>query len=341
VREVITGGQAQVERLKRTLALWMEEFLAGPWDQAYLERRARIGRRHVEINLPQEYMFTAVNVIRGHFAAVVLSARSSLGDAGVSAAIHAMDRLFDMELAIMLHTYRDDLLARMQRRERLATYGQLMASIAHEIRNPLEVIESSLFLLRKENPTEASVRHLEQIHEQVLLANRIISNLLEMLRERPPVRERIAPRALLESAAASVRAPDGTDLTIEDAIGPEQILVDVDQIRQVLVNLLRNAYEAIEKRPRRVVRLFARREGAHAALLVEDSGGGVDPAVVPRLFEPLVTTKPTGIGLGLALSKKFVVQNGGSVALEPLPDGARFVLRFPIDREDSSARGAP
>src|SRR4051812_14372474 len=71
-KQSITGGAAQVERLKVTLRAWMEKLFVGPWDLEYYELRAKIGQRHVQINLPQQYMFTAVEVIRGHIHDILL-----------------------------------------------------------------------------------------------------------------------------------------------------------------------------------------------------------------------------------------------------------------------------
>src|SRR5689334_13735015 len=97
-QKAITGGQAQVDRLKNTLRMWMDGLVTGPWDEAYYELRARIGRRHVQINLPQQYMFTAVNVIRVHFVRAIL--QTSPSPLQASAEIVAVEKLLDIELAI-------------------------------------------------------------------------------------------------------------------------------------------------------------------------------------------------------------------------------------------------
>ena len=110
-------------------------------------------------------------------------------------------RLLDMELAVMLHTFREDSATRLQRTERLATVGQFAASIAHELRNPLGVIESSAFLLRKRvvEPSEAVTRHLDRIDGQVRVSNRIITGLLDLVRD-----VTAAPREVLADENASL-----------------------------------------------------------------------------------------------------------------------------------------
>lgn len=330
-RAAITGGMPQVERLKGTLRGWMDGLFTGPWDYDYYELRARIGRRHVQIDLPQQYMFTAVNVIRRHLGNVILDTAPDLALARRE--IHAVDKLLDMELAIMLHTYREDYLLRMQKSERLATFGQLVASIGHELRNPLGVMESSLFLLRGRVGTDARVvRHLDKIESQIHVSNRIISDMLDIVRDRPVAPRPIAAAALFDAARESVPPRDGISLTVEIADDLPMLLVDADQVRQVFVNLLANAYDAAGEGG--FVRVVARELEDEVEILVSDSGPGIDPAIRARLFEPLVTTKSKGIGLGLPLCKRIVERNGGSIRVTagPLP-GAAFSVRLPARKE--------
>ena len=143
-RRSLDGTSAQLDRLKGTLVAWMDSLLSGPWDEAYYERRARIGRTHVRIALPQHYMLGAMNVVRRELDAVI----DEKSPATAAATRRAVGKILDLDLAIMLHTYREDLLAQQARVERLSTFGQLVGSIAHELRNPLSVIETSLFILR-------------------------------------------------------------------------------------------------------------------------------------------------------------------------------------------------
>jgi signal transduction histidine kinase len=303
-RSAFTGGDAQVESLKCSLVVWMRELFDGPWDLAYYEKRARIGRRHVAIDLPQQYMFTAMSVIRSHLVRIVLDTAD--GPDVAHGELFAVDRVLDLELAVMLHTYRENSLARLQQSERLATFGQFAASIAHELRNPLGVIESSSFLLRKRlgAPPEPVARHLDKIDAQVQLSNRIITSLLDLVRERPAT------------------------LRIELADPVPMLRADPDQARQILVNLLSNACDAAGAEGAVVVSVRA--DGDAVAFLVNDSGPGIDPTIRTRLFEPLVTTKVRGIGLGLALCRRLAERNGGTIALTtgPLP-GAAFELRLP------------
>src|ERR1700749_3795255 len=147
-RKALVGGESRVGQLKVSLIGWMERLLTGPWDEAYYELRSRIGRVHVRIALPQHYMLGAMNLIRRELNDVVDTAYGAQIER-LRHARHAVNRILDLELAIMLHSYREDLEAQQARKERLATFGQLVGSIGHELRNPLGVIESSLYILQQ------------------------------------------------------------------------------------------------------------------------------------------------------------------------------------------------
>jgi signal transduction histidine kinase len=172
----------------------MGEVLLGPWDERWFEDHCRIGRVHVHIDLPQHYMFAAMNVVREELGKVAATAATI----DRAATREALDKVLDLELAIMLHTFREDLLAKAARSERLATFGQLVGSIGHELRNPLAVMETSLFLLKGRAAADETLKkHLGRIEDQVRLANGIISDLLEIIRDRPLNRERLDLGALV------------------------------------------------------------------------------------------------------------------------------------------------
>jgi signal transduction histidine kinase len=327
-RRALAGGEQKVGQLKGTLQLWMDQILRGPWDEDYFLAHCRIGRVHVRIALPQHYMFGGMNVIRRQLNQVVddhyLDRPRELASAR-----RALGKILDLELAIMLHTYREDLLAQQARVERLSTFGQLVGSIGHELRNPLGVIETSLFILRgRQGGDERSRKHLDRIGEQLQVANGIISNLLDLIRDRPLAREPVRVAGIVNAAAEAVRRPEEVLLGLEGLEALPDLAGDPGQLRQVFVNLIENAVHAAS--PRGAVRVRGRSDGGQVEVSVEDTGPGVDPSVRPRLFEPLITTKEKGIGLGLTLVKRIVERHGGSVVYEPRAEGgARFTVRLP------------
>lgn len=325
--KVLHGGESQVGQLKVTLVAWMDSLLTGPWDEAYWQQRYRIGRVHVRIGMPQHYMFGAMNVIREAFDAVALERLAGRPELEPTRA--ALGKILDLELAIMLHTYRDDLLAQQARVERLSTFGQLVGSIGHDLRNPLGVIETSLYILRgRVGQDERALKHVDRIKEQLDHANGIITNLLDMIRNRPLAPEPVLLGPVVSGVLGAVKAPPGVALEAHglDALPPVQ--GDPGQLRQVLVNLVENAVYAAS--PIGTVAVRGRRADGAVLLDVEDTGPGVDPATRRRLFEPLITTKERGIGLGLALVKRIAERHGGGVEYsEREGGGARFTVRLP------------
>jgi signal transduction histidine kinase len=177
-RKVITGGAAQIERLKGTLLQWVRELLAGPYDRDYVVRRWRVGWRHVEIGLDQVYTNVALSRLRGGLLRELH--RHWPADAeGLIVTNRALNRLLDLDLAIIEDAYQAEYAERLQRSERLAAIGQVAGGVAHELRNPLNVVKTSVYyLLNARNPTpEKKAEHLQRIERQVLMADGVITAL--------------------------------------------------------------------------------------------------------------------------------------------------------------------
>lgn len=328
--EVITGGSAQIERLKKTLARWLDSMLLGPYDAAFVESHSRIGFVHVRIDLPQDLMFTAMNRIRRLMVAVADAELADDPDRR-RVVIAALDQIIDLDLAIMLDTYRDNLENRMRASERLATIGQLAASIGHELRNPLGIIESSLFLIRQRlkraGVEEASIdKHLDKIGLQVKICGKTITDLLELARSRPPKRQPIDVAALVDFAAESAALGEGIRIEREVPDGL-RLDADPDQLRQVLSNLFGNASQAMNGQGR--IWVSAERHTGGVALRVRDEGPGVPPEHREHIFDALYTTRPKGTGLGLALCRRILQAHHGELGLEASTDGAVFRLWVP------------
>lgn len=334
-RALITGGKPQIERLKLTLRDWLQVLLQGPYDEAYLEAHSRIGRVHVRIGMPQEFMFTAMNRIRVRLQEIALSAYTSDPATGRDVQ-RALGQVMDLELAIMLDTYREVLIDRMRASERLATIGQLAASIGHELRNPLGTIDSSLFLVQQ-RLTKLGVddqqlnKHYEKIGNQIKHCGKIITNLLDLARERPPARRRTSVDQLVQIALERAALPPGVEASIEE-LSATTIDGDPDDLSHVLVNLLTNAAQAQQGRGR--IRVSAQRFKGGTALRVADSGPGVPAEIRHRIFDALFTTRARGTGLGLALCRRIVHAHRGEIELEPSESGAVFRVWIPDLQED-------
>jgi two-component system sensor histidine kinase HydH len=329
-RAAITGGQAQIARLKLTLIRWLDTMLTGPHDEDYFEMRARIGRVHVWIGLPQSYMFAAMNRIRVHLLDVLHEAPVKRPQ-DLQRLATALHQIMDLELAIMLETFREDLVAKNRSAERLATIGELAAGIGHELRNPLAVIGSSLFLLTQHlgaaaNANPKVAKHLDRIAGEVTRSNKIIQDLLDLAQSRRPHRTRTFVRQVVESALGV--AAMASDVKVSVTIPPELAAsIDADQMRHVFVNLLNNASEAMNGAGN--VLIEGEAVGDSVRLRVSDDGPGVPKDVRYRIFEPLFTTKAKGSGLGLALSRRIMTAHGGTIEIEPSESAASFMLWIP------------
>jgi signal transduction histidine kinase len=337
-QRAITGGKSQIMRLKQTLIAWLGAVLTGPYDEAFLRAHARIGQVHVRIALPQEYMFTAMNRIRVRLFEVAQDSLS--GDPSrLRATVVAIDQIVDLELAIMLDTYRADLAEKIRAAERLATIGQLAASIGHELRNPLGIIESSLFLMRQrlekiELDDPVVTKHRDKIFRQVKQCGQIITNLLDLARDRPPRRRRIRLRPLVESAIENAGMPKEVALTLD--VNPELVIdADAEDLTHVIVNLLSNASQA--QKGEGAVEISGERYKGGTAIYVQDAGPGISDEIKHKIFDALFTTRARGTGLGLALGRRIVAAHGGELGLLPSRQGARFRIWIPdIEPSDES-----
>jgi len=327
-RRVLSGGDTQVSRLKGTLTDWLKSSLSGPHDMSWVESRKRIGLVHVRIGLEQRFMLSAMSRVRTSLVDATHATYKGAPERRM-ATEHAVHRLLDLELAIMLDSYYEYLSESIRTHERLATIGQIAASVGHELRNPLGIIESSLFLVRQRLQKlalqdESVDKHNNRIQRQVAQCSTIIKNLLDLARDRPPRPKTFRLVALIAKSLDELALSPRVRVEIEETL---PIDVDVDDFGHVLGNLLGNANEAMGASGEIV--LSASRTRGGTELVVEDSGPGVPAEIRDRIFDALFTTKARGTGLGLALCRRIVRSHGGEIELVPSDRGARFRVWFP------------
>ncbi|HWZ87202.1 MAG TPA: ATP-binding protein [Polyangiaceae bacterium] len=223
--------------------------------------------------------------------------------------------------------------------EKLAAVGQLAASVGHELRNPLAAVRNAAAYVSKrlKTPTGASDPKVQQflgiIDRELSVTAKIISDLLEFAREKAPQLQPCPLRPLVEEAIGLVSAGR---VQIDNQVPAELPIpqLDRDQFRQVLINLIQNAVEAMpQSRDNGRVTIRAELSGLNALRLsVADNGGGIPNDASTRIFEPLFTTKTKGTGLGLAIVANMIRAHQGSIEVESAPgDGATFIIDLPMN----------
>jgi signal transduction histidine kinase len=232
----------------------------------------------------------------------------------------------------------EDTQGRLVLQERLAALGRVAAAVGHELRNPLGVLTNSLFLVRSRvdrseglpaEDAERIGRNLDTAEREIGAAVVIVESLLDFARERPPSTEPVDLDDLVQESLSVAPPPAGIDVVREGLAGLPPLIADRGQLRQVLLNLITNAYEAMDEQG--VLTIEATANGDGIEIRVSDTGPGMDEETAARVFEPFFTQKAKGIGLGLAVSRRIVEAHGGSISGAGAPGGgATFTLTMPM-----------
>lgn len=223
----------------------------------------------------------------------------------------------------------------VDRADRLQQLGEMAAGVAHEIRNPLNGIEGFASLLARDLAADdPKARYARLIIEGVRHLNRTVTGLLEYAKPRRLERAAHDPIALATSVVELTRADDALGSITLTVVAPDQLeplLCDGHQVRQVLLNLVRNAVQAARTQVMLTVEAFGDADDPAIAFVVDDDGPGIPADDHQRIFTPFFTTKDEGTGLGLAVSHAIVEQHGGQLLLDDAPlGGARFRVVLPV-----------
>ena len=333
-RKVITGGPDQIERLKGTLVRWISDLLAGRYDVDYVSRRWRVGWRHVEIGLDQVYTNVALSRLRSGLIRALHE--SWVGDPlELKATVRSLNKLLDLDLAIIEDAYQAEYTIRLQRSERMATLGQVAGGVAHELRNPLNVVKTSVYyLMNARNPTpEKQAEHLRRIERNVELADGVITALSNFAKMPVPNLRPFAIEPLIQETLEIDPPGESIEVIIECPPDLPRPLGDVDQLRIAFGNLIRNARDAMPKGGR--LSIAARQVDGQVEVSVADSGIGIPPENLHQIMEPLYSTKARGLGLGLAMSRSIVEKNQGTLqAASELGRGSVFTIRLTASTDD-------
>ena len=226
------------------------------------------------------------------------------------------------------------------RKEKLATLGMLAGSVGHELRNPLGVIKSSAYYLGMVQPdaNEKVKQHYDMIMQEVNNADKIISDLLDFSRNISAERKQSSVPDIVQRTLERTPVPATVDVAVEIPIDLPKVFADPRQVEQILGNLISNACQEMVPQGSSTIEtdggrltISAREQDKMVAIAVADTGKGISPETMEKLFEPLFSTKTKGIGLGLSVSQKYAEANNGWIEVESQPgQGSTFTLCVPV-----------
>ena len=219
------------------------------------------------------------------------------------------------------------------RTEKMATLGELAGSVGHELRNPLAVIRNSIYLLKSAATDEAKrIEYTNLIEQETLNASRIITDLLDYSHIQPLKPIRCDTADIVNEVIERNNPPQNVKVNIRISRDLPKLLVNPQQIGQIVANLVANAYESMAEGG--TLDISAESKGGTVLLAVKDTGMGIAKKDLPKLFEPLFTTKPRGIGLGLAISRRLADLNHSEIMVKSqVGKGTVFTLTLPTSQE--------
>jgi two-component system sensor histidine kinase AtoS len=224
--------------------------------------------------------------------------------------------------------------AQLIRSEKLAALGQLAAGIAHEIRNPLTSINILIHSLTENFPTKDSRwEDLKVIEEEILRINEIVDQFLRFAKPAPPLLDKTDLIPIFEETLQLLRPQiEKGKIAVQKEFEPLPLItVDREQIKQVILNLLMNAIQAMPGGGQLSMSGRFSRDGYWVELTVQDSGVGIPPEDLDKLFDPFFSTKEGGIGLGLSIAHRIIDQHHGKIEVESNPGkGTLFTISLPV-----------
>ncbi len=332
-------GWTTEEVLGRNVSLLMPQDHAIAHDN-YLARYLQTGERRI-IGRPRE-------VIAQHKNGEQFPVQLFVGESEAAGARFFTGFIHDLRARMAAENRVQGLQAELIHTSRLSALGEMAAALAHELNQPLSAISNYLKggrrLLLDENPGSRALEALDKAADQSLRAGEIIRRLRAFVATGESQREVESLKALIEETAvlglvgareAGVRVQTRWDAEVD------RVVVDRIQIQQVMLNLLRNALEAMEDSTLRELEIATERgETGMAMVTVRDTGPGISPVIAERLFQPFTTTKQSrGMGVGLSICRSIIEAHDGRIWVEPnLPKGAAF--HFTVPRASHGESGA-
>jgi PAS domain S-box len=224
--------------------------------------------------------------------------------------------------------------------DKLAMLGKIAAAIAHEIRNPLTSIRGFIQLLKPYLESIGKQEYVRIILSEIDRANDIIYEFLNSSKPSAPMKQTLTVADLVKETILLTESEahmKGCEFQTEIYDTDISVAIDVKQIKQVLLNMVKNAIDAIQDtgdQRKGLIELSSRKEGRFALIRIRDNGKGMDRATLSRLFDPFFTTKEEGTGLGLSVSYRIIRNHGGMIEVQSTPgEGTEFLIYLPIVEE--------
>ena len=330
----ILGDPQQVQRLKKVQFSYIMSLTTGRLDQDYLDNRLRIGRAHERIGLQPQWYMGAYGILLDELCQLIHNHFAEQRERATKTCM-ALSKLMNLDTQIVLHAYFGTRQQKaLEKSEQLAAVGELAASIAHEVRNPLAGMKGALEVLRHHLVKDPSrVEIADELLAQIERLENLVRDLLTFARPRPLSLQPVELHHLLDRVVRIVKEEVASDVIewrysyTEDV---EKILADPQQLEQVFLNLIQNAVQAMENGGCLTIR--TRRLNEHAEIAFQDTGKGIKAADMERIFQPFFTTRHRGSGLGLAIVRKIVERHGGDIQMESrAEEGTTALILLPLE----------
>ena len=223
------------------------------------------------------------------------------------------------------------------RSEKLAAIGKLAGGVGHELRNPLGAIKNAVYYIKgKVTNSELAkkepriIEFLGIMDDEINSSNKIINDLLNFSRVAKPAVSPAKVRKVMEDALFRLTVPEHIEVINKVDANLPEVEIDADQIRQVFVNIVTNAIQAMSEGGKLTV--DGRKADKFLEVSISDTGNGISEDVIEKIFDPLFTTRAKGIGLGLAVCKSIIERHGGSIGVESkVGEGATFIVKLPLE----------
>ena len=358
---VVFNSQAQVDRVKSQQTVYWRDFFSGVVDQRYVQYRSQLGDLHVQRDLPTEGYFAGMLQFQLLFMSEL---RASLAVDRVPQAISAFTKLTALDIFVVsdqilqvakrritesgkamleMSTETLRLHEELRQNSRLIMMGELTASLAHELNQPLGAISNNAQAARRfltaKNPSLEEVKNiLDEIVNDNTRAAEIIRNLRSLFQRDEVIMSRVDLRQVLLDVERIV-GPDASrrniSLRVEAPVALPPVAGNRTELVQATINLVQNAFDSIcegTEGPREVQVRANQSEGDSVHVTVRDSGKGIDSRLMPRLFDAFFTTKPAGMGIGLAIVRSIIDNHRGRIWATQNPDrGARLEFVLPVE----------